>query len=101
MTPDDLARAAGIARSFTGPAHRALRDVSRATGITEAEIVGRSRVRPLVRARQLVAFVARRDGATYGQIAKALRRDRTTIIHGVRAEAARREASRRGSYHAL
>lgn len=71
-----------------------LREVSEASGIPIARILGPSRVRPVVEARQLVCHVLRRHGMSYPQIGKVIGRDHTTVIHSVRAVEARRAASR-------
>ena len=59
-------------------------EASKHTGCTVDEILGYSRKRQIARARQWVMWRARKDGLTYGQIAHALNRDHTTIIHGVK-----------------
>ena len=66
-------------------------EVSGTTGISIIDIIGNSRERHIVRARQLVMFIARREGMTLTSIGSYLRRDHTTVIHGIRTEENRRE----------
>jgi len=69
-------------------------EVSDATGIPADEITG-TRGKPHVsRARQVVMYVAWRNGFTKSEIGRALGRDHTTVMHGVCAEAGRRAAGR-------
>lgn len=91
MTPQDLARAADICNE-PGRVRQAIRDAASATGISTADILGRSRLRTIVHARQLAMHMAHEAGAPCTQIARVFKRDHSTIIHGVRAEAARRAA---------
>lgn len=93
MTPQDLARAAEIVNvTRPGFVRQAIRDVSAATGVSVDDLLGRGRRRKITQARQLAMFIAREKGAAYSAIARVFGRDHTTIIHGVRAEAARRAA---------
>ena len=93
MTPQDLARAAEIANpARPGSVRQAIQDVSAATGVSVEDLLGRGRRREITQARQLAMFIAREKGAAYSVIARVFGRDHTTIIHGVRAEAARRAA---------
>ena len=91
MTPQDLARAADIANAARpGSVRQAIRDAAAATGVSVDDLLGRSRLRGITQARHLAMFMARETGAKYQVIARVFGRDHTTIIHGVRAEAARR-----------
>ena len=47
--------------------------------------MGKSRKAPIAQARFLVWFVARQQGMTLQQIARAFDRDHTTILHGIRS----------------
>jgi hypothetical protein len=67
---------------------RLLSDVSQATGIKSATILGRSRHQPVADARFLFVHVAAHHAATREQIAEFLRRDRTSIDHALRVVAA-------------
>ena len=90
LTPDDLVRCEKISAGALGEIQHIAREVSEQTGLRLGELLGPSRKHPIAHARQIVMFVAHRSGFTPEQIARALRKDRTTIIHGVRAEAKRR-----------
>lgn len=67
-------------------------DVAEATGVSAALILGESRVRRIARARQIVMFVAHRQGMSLTEIGQFLRRDHTSVLHGVQQEAERRQA---------
>lgn len=54
---------------------------------TPEEILGPSRKRPIMRVRQACFVVARRSGHSYPQIGNAMKRDHSTIIHGLHAAA--------------
>lgn len=64
--------------------------VAAETGIPAKQIRGRCRKAHIVRARQIVMYEARQLGLSLLQIADAMGRDHTTIMHGIRAEQARR-----------
>ncbi len=56
------------------------------TGVEPRFITGKSRVPRIARARQMVMFLAREyTDFSYPRIGKALSRDHTTVMHGVRA----------------
>lgn len=90
LTDEDLSRCDQISGSAMGAIEAIAREVSQQTGIRLGELMGPSREHPIAHARQIVMFIARREGIAYAEIARCLRRDHTTIIHGVRAEAKRR-----------
>jgi len=52
--------------------------------LTWKDISGRSRRRPIVMARQECMWVMRSAGMSYPLIGRFLRRDHTTVLHGVR-----------------
>lgn len=96
MTPFFAQRAASLSAARAGrgiPSElaRLIEVVSHATGYPVADIVGRDRKAALVEARYLAAFEAQEAGFSHAVIARALGRDRSTIAHGIRAEAQRRE----------
>lgn len=66
------------------------KQVSAETGVRLADIMGRSRLAYLCRIRELVCYIANRNGISHSQIGRVLRRDHTTIMHAVRNEQARR-----------
>jgi chromosomal replication initiation ATPase DnaA len=57
--------------------------VSQATGVSVADILSPKRKQPIARARQLVMWEARRQGASFSEIGRYLARDHTSVIHGV------------------
>ena len=67
-------------------------DVAEATGVSASAILGESRVRRITRARQIVRIVAHRQGLSLTEIGQFLRRDHTSVMHGIRQEAERRQA---------
>ena len=66
--------------------------VSDMTGIPAADILHTTKHSPAAtEARHLAMFECRRSGLTLDAIARAFGRDRSTVIHAVRKETARRE----------
>jgi chromosomal replication initiation ATPase DnaA len=87
--PHEASKAIALPR--IGSVAAIVREVSDATGIAAADIYGKSRMADIVRARQMVMYIARHNTKmSMQQIGKALNRDHSTVSHGVRAEAARR-----------
>ncbi|MFQ6756722.1 helix-turn-helix domain-containing protein [Cereibacter sphaeroides] len=87
MTPEDAARAALI-RTRCHPARIA--EIAEATGWEPQEITG-ARVFPgLVQARDLVCFIARREGFSLTRIGNVLRRDHSSIRSALQREQRRR-----------
>ncbi len=64
--------------------------VSEATGIPSKHILSKIRTAPVARARQIVMYEARKAGLSYPQIGRALGRDHSTVVVGVRTEEKRR-----------
>lgn len=64
-----------------------LREISRATGISIDDMRGSSRKRAIVRARKQAYYelAARRRELSWGDVGKALCKDHTSAIHGVRS----------------
>ena len=89
LSAADIARCEEIAN---GPAlvHSIVGEVALRTGFTAAEILGARRWASLAAARQLVYFIAHSAGVNTPQIALAMNRDTSTVIHGIKAEQARR-----------
>ena len=93
LDPSDIQRCRALARESD-----AVREIAGAvaeeTGIPVGQILGKSRSQHVAHARQLVYFIASRQGVTPADIARAMRRDHSTVLHGIAAETARRaEAS--------
>lgn len=52
------------------------------TGVPDYEILGESRIREFVRARQYAMWKCREQGYSFPEIGRVFNRDHTTIIHG-------------------
>lgn len=68
-----------------------VQEVSAATGLTQAQITGRSLTPRHVQARDLVCFIARRHGISSKELGRALHRDHSGILDAIKREAARRD----------
>lgn len=68
-----------------------IRIVAARAGITEADILGPSRLRKFSNPRQFVMYLAHKRGMSLPQIGRIMGRHHTTVLHGVRAEEARRK----------
>lgn len=80
------------------PARSIIEKISQIHGISYAEIMGRSRVRPIVAARQAAMFEVhkRRPDLTLPQLGKIFGgKDHTTVLHAIR----KIEAQRAGEQH--
>lgn len=86
LTPEDVA----YTRTPRATVRLISKEVSRLTGIPASEIMGPRRSADVCRARELVCYVARRNGMSYPQIGRALKRDHSTIIHAISNECVRR-----------
>lgn len=72
-------------KEFVPPSQRVIAAVARHTGITCETLVGKSRLRPVVVARRIAAYILRhRYGWSSTRIAKTLNRDHTTILTGLK-----------------
>jgi len=74
------------------PAMAIVCEVAEAHGLTPRDLLGRSRMRPITRAR-MTAYAEIRDrlGYSYPEIGMIFGRDHTTILHGVRQARKREE----------
>lgn len=91
LSPDDLKRCTTIAEQGAGAVKAYVDAVSVQTGIPSRQFYALTRDRGEVsEARQLIMFAAHRGGVSIRQIAIALNRDRSTVLHGIRREAERR-----------
>lgn len=88
LTEADRAQIARIEKR--GTVRSIIAEVSQMAGISPAAIKGPCRDLEHVRARDMVCYVARREGMSFPQIARELNRDHTTIMSAVRREKARR-----------
>ena len=64
-----------------------IRDVARQTGLSPANITGRDKHRPVVRARQATMLRARLAGFSFPAIAAAFGTHHTSVMHAVRMAA--------------
>lgn len=86
------------ARRRPNPDH-IVQTVSALNGISEEDVVGRSRVRVVAQTRQEIAAQLREGGFTYKEIGALLGgRDHSTMVHGVRRALFRRESIQQGPY---
>lgn len=68
-----------------------IRIVANRAGITEADILGPSRLRKITEPRQFVMYLAHKRGMSLPKIGRIMGRHHTTVLHGIRAEEARRK----------
>lgn len=91
LTPEDRSRLAHIAMdSKERIAREAITQVAEAVGVSFAMICGPRRKPYICAARDLAAYIAFREGASYAAISRVMDRDHTTIISAVRRERKRR-----------
>lgn len=83
----------GSARHLSGePVKTIAVKVSEMTGISVDDILSTNRLKEVAKARQLVMFMAREAGYSLSFIGRVLKRDHTSVMHGIRKEAERRAA---------
>lgn len=90
MTADDFQAASNI-ENYRKVIRRIAGEVSEATGIRVSAIYGPSQRAKDCRARELVCFIAYRQGFSLAEIGEALARHHTTILHAIGNERTRRE----------
>lgn len=90
LSAEDIKALRSIAVQDAGIVADIVRAVSFETGIKAQAIYSPARHQKVVRARQIVMYIAHRKGLGFSCIARALNRDHSTVIYGVRAEAKRR-----------
>lgn len=73
----------------------ALEEASREHGIESDQILGRSREKPIIRARNDLIRTLHKSGWSATQIGRAMARDHTTILHSLKTGRKREEALRR------
>ena len=80
-----------IARIVSGSTVREIaRQVCTETGASYAAIMSSNRAAHLCRIREVIYYMAYREGFSLPQIGRVFRRDHTTILSGLRNERARR-----------
>ena len=91
LTPDDM-KACGELQDFSRVRIPAIVEaVAEASGVTVAQIMGKYRGKATwAKARDLVAYIARREGFTFEAIGKVLGRDHSSVMSAVNREATRR-----------
>jgi chromosomal replication initiation ATPase DnaA len=90
LTDDDVRRCRMISDGEIGIIRQIASAVADATDVPFKAIMGVRRDPRTVQARQLVMYIARRQGLSLQRIGYAMCRDHTTILHGIRAEEKRR-----------
>lgn len=97
LSAEDTARAAEIFAGIPLGRQTALMEivdeVSDATGVPVHMILSNDMRREITQARQLAYFVAHTHGFSLPEIGKAMNRDHTTVLSGIRAERKRRSAN--------
>jgi chromosomal replication initiation ATPase DnaA len=93
LDPSDLTRARAISMRLPAKTHATMREWSEACAIPLDVLIGPSREAWVVEARQGLMWVLRhRLGLSYPEIGRAVRRDHSTVVDGVKAEERRRLA---------
>ena len=91
LSPAAIASCKAVYAQNCHTVHQIVDAVAEATGISAKRIMSQRRDAPTARARQIVMYEARQQGLSFSQIGAALGRDHTSVMHGVRAEQARRQ----------
>lgn len=90
LSPDAIAACKQVFEGHRSIVLRIAEEVSAHSGVPVAAILSSGRVEAVARARHIVMYEARRAGLSYPQIARAMNRHHTSVMHGVRAEKKRR-----------
>lgn len=90
LTPEDLARCQAIVEVEVVDIRQIVNAVAEATSIPAWVIYSKKRDKKFAHARQLVYYLAHRHGMSFSAIGRAMRRDHTTVMHGVKCEELRR-----------
>ena len=90
LSSEDIIRCRAIATAEIGIIRGIAAEVAESTGVPHKAIMGVRRDARTVQARQLVMYIARRQGLSFERIGYAMCRDHSTVVHGVRAEEKRR-----------
>ena len=90
LSPEDLLHCRAINMRHNDRVKEIALAVSAETSIPLSAIYGPRKLREIVAARNLVMYLAYRDGLSQQVIAIALNRDHTTVGHGIKAERKRR-----------
>ena len=90
LSPEAIAACKAVLIQHKGTVAKIVDAVSEQTGVPARLILSPRRDAYIVHARQIVMYEARQAGLSYPLIAREMGRDRSTVIHGVRAEEKRR-----------
>ena len=91
FTRDELAILRSVnSDEATAAIRRIAGDAARAAGMTLARVLSTDRTVSVARVRDVIVLKARSEGYSLPQIAKALKRDHSTILAAERREKARR-----------
>jgi hypothetical protein len=90
LSAEDIKRCQMISDRELGIVRQIAVQVAEATDVPFKAIMGVRRDARTVQARQLVMYIARREGLSLQRIGYAMSRDHTTVLHGIRAEEQRR-----------
>lgn len=90
MTPEDIQRCRQIALRTVGRINAIVHAVAAETEVPVRDILGQTRVTRATHARQMVMYIARREGFSLSAIGRVLNRDHSSVAHGVKMEKARR-----------
>lgn len=95
LTEEDLEHCKAVAFADASRVLAIVKEVAQATGISERQILGARGSAAVTQARQIAMFVADREGIHRNVIAKTMKRDVSTVAHGVGVERARRRSAQR------
>lgn len=90
---ENLARGWGGAQRFSPPVTSTIRQICRDYHVTPEEVLSRSRYAQVTEARQAVMYALTIElGLSSVRIGQILKRDHSTVLHGVRIHRERKEA---------
>lgn len=84
LTPEEAHEVRLLAWGATDFIWRLMTEVSEATGLSIEEIRGGRRTRELTDVRRFIMAKAHENGHSLTQIGRAMRRDHTTVLEGLR-----------------
>ena len=90
LSDEDLRRCRSISMRHNDRVKEIALAVSAETAIPISAIYGPRKLQEIVAARNLVMYLAHKEGVSQRAISTALNRDHTTIGHGIKAEQKRR-----------
>ncbi len=93
LTQEDINQCRAIATAWLDQVLEIMDAVAAEAGVNKGAILGPKRGQPTDRARQIIMFVADRQGVPRAAIAAALKRDISSVTYGIQAEAKRRKAA--------